>query len=208
MSESRLSRMTREGGSRRRTADAAPARGTESTAPAPPAAPEAPFRGMAPASVSLLSLGAELNRLLDHLCRRRGSVTFSQYQLLALLRLTHPDPREPWELGRGLGSGSAQVTALLDSLERAELLERRAHGGDRRRRWVHLTDEGLRTVEALAAQVRALEKHVYAHLGDAGTAALGREAEILRAVVSELTVADLSFLLVADPGHRPDADGA
>ncbi len=73
------------------------------------------FRGLGPTTVSLLSLGAELNRLLDHLTRRRGSVTFSQYQLLALLRLTHPDPREPWELGRGLGSGSAQVTALLDS---------------------------------------------------------------------------------------------
>jgi DNA-binding MarR family transcriptional regulator len=156
--------------------------------------------------MSLLSLGAELNRLLDHICRRRGSVTFSQYQLLALLRLTHPEPREPWELGRGLGSGSAQVTALLDSLERAELLERRAHGGDRRRRWVHLTGEGLATVEALAERVRVLERHVFAHLGDARTAALGREAEVLRAVISELSASDPSFGLMAEPGRRPDGE--
>ena len=172
----------------------------------PPAVPEVPFRGLGPATTSLLSLGAELNRLLDHLCRRRGSVTFSQYQLLALLRLTHPDPREPWELGRGLGSGSAQVTALLDSLERAELLERRAHGGDRRRRWVHLTAEGIATVELLATQVRRLEAHVFGHLGDERTAALGGEAERLRALISELTASDLSFLLLAEPGHRPDGE--
>ena len=194
MSESRLFAMTGEGGSRRRAAGAAPERA-------------AAFRGLGPTTTSLLSLGTELNRLLDHLTRRRGSVNLSQYQLLALLRLTHPDPREPWELGRGLGSGSAQVTALLDSLERAELLERRAHGGDRRRRWVHLTDEGLRTVEGLAAQVRALEEHVFAHLGDQRrTAALGAAAERLRAVISELTASDLSFALLADPGRPPDGE--
>jgi DNA-binding MarR family transcriptional regulator len=196
VSESRLSGMSGEGGPRR-----------SSGAPPGRAAATEPFRGLGPTTISLLSLGAELNRLLDHLTRRRGSVTFSQYQLLALLRLTHPDPREPRELGRGLGSGSAQVTALLDSLERAGLLERRAHGGDRRRRWVHLTDEGVQTVEALAAQVRALEEHVFNHLGDVRRAsALGQAAERLRAVISELTAADLSFALLAEPGRRPDGE--
>ena len=201
MSESRLFAMTGEGGPRGTAAGAAPGR-------APRAASGEPaFRGLGRTTVSVLSLGAELNRLLDHLTRRRGSVTFSQYQLLALLRLTHPDPREPWELGRGLGSGSAQVTALLDSLERAGLLVRRAHGGDRRRRWVHLTDEGVRTVEGLAAQVRALEEHVFAHLGDERrAAALGQAAERLRAVIGELTASDLSFALLADPGRRPDGE--
>ena len=188
--------MSGEGGAHRTAAERPPATG-----------PPEDFRGLGRTTASLLSLGAELARVLDHLCRRRGSVTFSQYQLLALLRLTHPAPREPWELGRGLGSGSAQVTALLDSLERAGLLERRAHGGDRRRRWVHLTDAGLACVEALAAQVRALEEHVFGHLGDGRrTAALGQAAERLRAVISELTASDLSFTLLADPGRRPDGE--
>ena len=52
--------------------------------------------------------------------RRQGSLTFSQYQLLSLLRATHPEPWEPWELGKRLGNGSAHVTMLLDQLERVE----------------------------------------------------------------------------------------
>jgi DNA-binding MarR family transcriptional regulator len=165
------------------------------------------FRGLGATSSALLGVGADLARLLDHLSRRQGSLTFSQYQLLALLRATDPDPREPWELGRGLGSGSAHVTMLLDQLERAALVERRTHGQDRRRRWVHLTDEGRERVNLIAGRVRALEARI---LGTALTRkeaeSLGEMAGRLRAVLSELTASDLSFLLVAEPGHKPEPD--
>jgi DNA-binding MarR family transcriptional regulator len=165
------------------------------------------FRGLGATSSALLGVGADLGRLLDHLARRQGSLTFSQYQLLALLRATDPDPREPWELGRGLGSGSAHVTMLLDQLERAELVERRTHGQDRRRRWVHLTEAGRERVELIAGRVRALEARI---LGGALTReeaeSLGEMAGRLRAVLSELTASDLSFLLVAEPGHEPEPD--
>jgi DNA-binding MarR family transcriptional regulator len=170
-------------------------------------ADEAGFRALGPTTSALIGLGGDLARLLDHLTRRRGSVTFSQYQLLGLLRTTHPEPREPWELGRGLGSGSAQVTALLDGLERAGLLERRTHGRDRRRRWVHLTDAGVECVETVSAQVRALEAHLMGRIGTRDqVAALGRTAENLRAVLGDLTASDLSFMLLADPGRNPEAE--
>ncbi len=72
---------------------------------------------------------------------------------------------------------------------------------------MHLTDEGLATVEVLAAQVRRLEAHVFGHLGDERrTAALGRRAERLRALIGELTASDLSFVLIAEPGQRPDGE--
>lgn len=151
---------------------------------------------------ALVGLGADLARVLDHLSRRRGSITYSQYQLLDLLATTDPSPQEPWELGRGLGRGSAQVTALLDHLQRAGLVERRAHGQDRRRRWVHLTGDGRERAQRLGAQIAELEARL---LGGAFSGAerdeITRMAGRLRAVLSELSASDVSFQLVADPGR-------
>ena len=65
----------------------------------------------------------------------------------------------------------------------------------------------METVEALAAQVRALEELVFGHLNDERrTVALGQAAERLRAVIGELTASDLSFALVAEPGRGPDGE--
>ena len=165
------------------------------------------FRGLGPTTSALIALGADFGRLLDHLVRRQGSLTFSQYQLLALLRAGHPEPREPWELGRGLGSGSAHVTMLLDQLERMGLVHRETHGTDRRRRWVHLTDEGRERVEQMAVRVRALESHILkGALSREEAERMGGFAERLRAVLGELTASDLSFLLLAEPGHEPEPD--
>jgi DNA-binding MarR family transcriptional regulator len=162
------------------------------------------FRGLGPTTGALLGLGADLGRLFDHLVRRQGSLTFSQYQLLALLRAAHPEPREPWELGRGLGSGSAHVTMLLDQLQRAGLVERQTHGKDRRRRWVHLTEAGRERVEQVAERVRALESRILeGALTSEEAERMGELAERLRAVLVELTASDLSFLLLAEPGHEP-----
>ena len=120
------------------------------------------WRALEPATAALVGLGAELERLLDHVARRTGSLSFSQYLLLGALRAVHPAPREPWELGRALGAGSAQVRALLDQLERSGLVVRDAHGQDRRRRLIRLTDVGLRRVEEVGVRVRAIEELVLA----------------------------------------------
>jgi DNA-binding MarR family transcriptional regulator len=161
--------------------------------------------GYGEAVSAVIGAGHDLARLFDHLSRRTASLTGSQYGLLSVLRERDPQPCEPWEIGRALGSGSAQVTALLDGLERAGLVERRTHGEDRRRRWVHLTDAGRERVDRLSECVRALEEHLLAgHLTDAEAAALAALANRLRAAVSDMTASDLSFLLVADPGRDPE----
>lgn len=163
------------------------------------------FQALGPEMSAVLALGTELTRLLDHVTRRRGSLSFSQFQLLALLRAGYPEPKEPWELGRGLGSASAQISTLLDGLERAGLAERRAHGQDRRRRWVHLTDRGRERVEEVAELIGALETRILdGALAGAERRRMGVSAERLRAVVGEMTASDLSFLLLAEPGHAPD----
>jgi DNA-binding MarR family transcriptional regulator len=156
-----------------------------------------------PTAEALLAVGERLARILDVVARREGSLSLSQYQLLALLLAAEPEPCEPWELGRGLGSGSAHVTMLLDQLERAGLARREPHGRDRRRRWVRLTDEGrertrqvgarLATVEAglLRSALRAEDQRALARL-------LGR----LRAALEEVGPGDpLPF--EGDPGRLP-----
>ncbi|MFN8110429.1 MAG: MarR family transcriptional regulator [Thermoleophilia bacterium] len=167
----------------------------------------ASWRALEPATESLIAAGAELGRLLDHIARRSGSLTFAQYQLLGALRGAHPQPLEPWELGRALGAGSAQVTALLDHLERAGLLVRQAHEHDRRRRLVRLTDMGVERVEQVGRHITAVERMVFERAGDADQLKhLAPTADRLRAVLSELLASDLSFSLDADPGRRPGAD--
>lgn len=161
-------------------------------------------RAFGPAVSAVVGAGLDLARLFDHVARRHASLTGSQYQLLAVLRGCDPEPCEPWELGRDLGSGSAQITALLDQLERSGLVVRRTHGADRRRRRVHLTDAGRDRVDLLSGHVRALERHILAgSMTEQEQATLATLAARLRAVAGEMTSADLSFLLVSDPGRDP-----
>lgn len=171
-------------------------------------APGTDWRPLDPVTAGIIGLGAEMARLLDAVCRRAGSLTFSQYQLLGALRATAPDPMEPWEIGRDIGAGSAQVTTLLDQLERAGLVVRAPHPQDRRRRLVHLTGQGVARVEGVARQVGAAERVVVGRaLSSEEAHRTAADARRLREVLRELSAADRSFLLTADPGHEPAPGG-
>ena len=169
----------------------------------PDSALDPPPVGAAPEArelAGLIPLGAEMARLFDHVARRHGSVTLSQFQLLAALRRVDPEPLEPREIGHVLAAGSAQVAALLDQLERAELLERRPHATDRRRREVRLTGEGRARADRVRVPIEALEDRLRDRtLTPDEAARLSEAVTRLRAAVG----ADLSFLLTANPGDAP-----
>lgn len=169
-----------------------------------PPATSAPWRALGTTAAAVIGAGAGLARVFDQVTRRTGSVTFSQYSLLGTLREAYPEPLEPWHLGKALGAGSAQVTALLDGLERGGLVARGPHPADRRRRLVELTPAGVDCVEAVARRVRTIEDRL---LTGAALSGLETTAGSLRALVDELSAVDPSFLLTADPGHHPDAAG-
>ncbi len=169
-----------------------------------PPATSAPWRALGTTAAAVIGAGAGLARVFDQVTRRTGSVTFSQYSLLGTLREAYPEPLEPWHLGKALGAGSAQVTALLDGLERGGLVARGPHPADRRRRLVGLTPAGVDCVEAVARRVRTIEDRL---LTGAALSGLETTAGSLRALVDELSAVDPSFLLTADPGHHPDAAG-
>jgi len=60
--------------------------------------------------------------------------------------LLHKGPLPVNEIGRKVLLTSGSITVAVDRLEARGLVERRAHGTDRRARVVHLTKEGKKTI--------------------------------------------------------------
>jgi DNA-binding MarR family transcriptional regulator len=62
------------------------------------------------------------------------------------------------ELGTHLGIDKTSIVALLDRLEKADMLERLRCTRDRRRQGIYLTARGSEALESLIAAVRKLER--------------------------------------------------
>ncbi|OLE11636.1 MAG: hypothetical protein AUI36_40570 [Cyanobacteria bacterium 13_1_40CM_2_61_4] len=67
--------------------------------------------------------------------------------------LLHKGPLPVNEIGKKVLLTSGSITVAVDRLETKRLVERRAHGTDRRTRIVHLTKEGRKLI------ARAYAKH-------------------------------------------------
>jgi MarR family 2-MHQ and catechol resistance regulon transcriptional repressor len=66
--------------------------------------------------------------------------------------LLHKGPLPVNEIGKKILLTSGSITVAVDRLEKRELVERRAHGTDRRARIVHLTKEGRKLITRAYAQ--------------------------------------------------------
>ena len=65
--------------------------------------------------------------------------------------LLHKGPLPVNEIGKKVMLTSGSITVAVDRLEAKELVERRAHGADRRARIVHLTKEGRKVITRVYA---------------------------------------------------------
>jgi MarR family 2-MHQ and catechol resistance regulon transcriptional repressor len=65
--------------------------------------------------------------------------------------LLHKGPLPINEIGRKVLLTSGSITVAVDRLETKELVERRAHGTDRRTKVVHLTKEGKKLIKRVYA---------------------------------------------------------
>ena len=89
--------------------------------------------------------------------------------------LLHKGPLPVNEIGKKVLLTSGSITVAVDRLEKRGLVERRAHGADRRARIVHLTREGRKLITRAYAQHAAdLERLVSASLTTAERATLIR----------------------------------
>ena len=66
--------------------------------------------------------------------------------------LLHKGPLPVNEIGKKILLTSGSITVAVDRLEKRGLVERRAHGTDRRARIVHLTKEGRKLIRRAYAQ--------------------------------------------------------
>jgi len=113
-----------------------------------------------------------LPRLLGYNLRRAHQSSWRAYVntigdnnirpgLFSLLVLVRSNPGiAQIELGTHLGVDKASIVALLDRLERANLIERRRSTRDRRRQGIFLTTTGSAELEEMIAQVRQLERQL------------------------------------------------
>lgn len=123
--------------------------------------PDLDLTGMAVfARISRIARLADLRRaeVLEPLDLQQGDVSV----LAALWR--HPGGLRPLELRRTMLIGSGTLTARLDRLEAAGLLERRPDPDDRRGRLLHLTGAGERLVPEVVTDLLAIENELLAEL--------------------------------------------
>ncbi len=112
-----------------------------------------------PFPMQLIGLLAELNEVI---AREKLNPLFLQYELhpgefdvLATLRRAgQPYALTPTNLYEATMISSGGMTNRIDRLERAELIERKAHPTDRRGTMIILTSKGLKVIDEL------LLKHV------------------------------------------------
>src|SRR5256885_16562360 len=89
--------------------------------------------------------------------------------------LLHKGPLPVNEIGRKVLLTSGSITVAVDRLEAKGLVERRAHGTDRRARIVHLTKEGRKVItRAYAQHAGDLEQLISASLSTTERATLIR----------------------------------
>jgi DNA-binding MarR family transcriptional regulator len=120
-----------------------------------------------------VSLGC-LPKLLGYNLRRAHQSSWRAYVstigeqnirpgLFSLLVLVQSNPGiVQIELGTHLGIDKASMVALLDRLERAELIARKRCKLDRRRQGIFLTEVGEQSLNELLVEVRTLEKKMAA----------------------------------------------
>lgn len=90
---------------------------------------------------------------VDALCKNRLGI--SAVQLVVLMHLAHQDGLRHKDLAAAIGTQPAAVTGLIDRMETAGLVRRRADREDARAQRVHLTAAGRRAVDAARPMIAA-----------------------------------------------------
>jgi DNA-binding MarR family transcriptional regulator len=107
------------------------------------------------AVVALVRTADLLRRALTHLVEPTG-ITLQQYNVLRILRGSHPEPLPTLEIAERMIERAPGITRLLDRLESAGLVSRKRSGEDRRIVHCSITRQGLATLTALDEPVRTL----------------------------------------------------
>lgn len=108
-----------------------------------------PFRGPAEeATIAILRTADVVRRRLGAVIETRG-ITLQQYNVLRILRGSHPDPLPTLEIGERLIEQAPGITRLLDRLEAKGLVRRERSEEDRRLVHTSIEEAGLELLAEL-----------------------------------------------------------
>ena len=94
----------------------------------------------------------------------RYDLTAQQYNVLRLLRGSHPETLPTLELARRLVSRAPDITRILDKLEQMALIARERLADNRRVVRVAITSKGTALLEQMADPVRQCHQRQLGHL--------------------------------------------
>jgi len=107
-------------------------------------------------------------------------ITMQQYNVLRILRGSHPVPLPTLEIAERMIERAPGITRLLDRLEAAGLVGRKRCGEDRRIVHISITRAGLAMLEATDEPVRAIGRRRVGRLSRAELAKLLEMLDRLR----------------------------
>ena len=94
-----------------------------------------------------------------------AELTLQQYNVLRILRGSHPTPLPSGEIAARMIDRDPDVTRLVDRLERRGLVTRIRGRQDRRVVEVGITDKGRKLLNSLDAHVDRMPRSMLGHLG-------------------------------------------
>lgn len=121
-----------------------------------------------PAEKAFLNIVATSNwitREVSQLMSEYG-LTIAQYNVLRILRGSHPDALTCGEIRDRLLDRTPDVTRLLDRLEENDLITRSRYEKDRRVMKVNITEKGLTLVDSMDDDVTAIVERLNRHLSE------------------------------------------
>lgn len=119
-------------------------------------------------------------------------------QLVCLRHLASESPTTPGMLAKNVSLSQATVTGILDRLEKKGLVVRKRDQKDRRRVSLHLTDLGLKVIEAAPT---LLQEHFVRRLDALPPAEQTKISEVLEQVVEMMEAGDLAAAPLITTGN-------
>ena len=143
-------------------------------------------RFSSPEQEVFLGLRVAVARMLDpwaQFLKTTAGLTTSQYNVLRILRGSHPTRLTCSDVGERMIARDPDVTRLVDRLAKRGLVERIRSRRDRRVVDVGITDTGLTVLRELDAHVERMPKAMLGHLGAKKLRQLGN---LLESVIADM----------------------
>jgi len=137
-------------------------------------------------------------------------VTSTQYNVLRILRGSHPRGLTCSAIGDRMLTAEPDITRLLSRLKKQKLVRQQRDRHDRRMLWTQISDAGLKLLAEMDPMIAKAPVELLGHLGAADLGVLIRLLETVRASCSDRAGLDHAGpdRAVSDRSGPPTCDGS